>query len=1639
VPARHAPARRLLLLTAALAAAALLLVGGARAEAAATITVDILEPGTATDGKCSLAEALQAAETDAAFGGCTAGSGDDTINIGLDGTITAPNGGFQITSNVTVQGHADGTTVSGGGGVKIVLTKSGTPDTVNAKVVKLADLTVTGAGGAGVTVRDDSDTASLTERYDVVLENLLVEGNTAEGIKFEKEFESVRPGLVHVKDSVIKGNDLGGVSIKACDTSSDPATLKLTNSSISGNTSPASKPAWSGGLTNLCGRLEIRDSTVSRNEGPRAAVWANHGDWQDPNDRSSAKANTITVITNSTIADNRVPRPKRSDNYGGGIHVSQRQGGGFTPLIEVQHVTITRNEGDKDTASGIHLDDGVQAGIRNSVITGNRTIPSADDPPGNTVTGRQCRFLSPPGHVRWVNNASAAGSCWYATLSAESTLGSLADNGESVRIGPNGVEGRIETIKIDFDSLLFGTANAEHCRGRDARGVSRPQGFRCDIGAYEAKAFGIGGDVWVDADGNSVQDDGESPFVGVTLNLVDAEGEVIRSATTDNEGSYSFDVPPGTQGAPRTWEVRVTGTSEVLSGYRATTPSSLKLPVSADRSGIDFGYISTGSNWTRSINVNTLAGDAPDGRCSLVEAIRAANTDEAVDGCLAGSGDDTTNDDTINIAVAGSIDAPAGGFRITSNVTVQGHADGTTVSDGGGFSVVVTESGSSDAVPATRVKLADLTVTGSSGPGVEVVDYRNASVDKEYTVILENLDIEASDEDGVYVERYSGSSRSGHVEIGDSVIEGGSYGVHVGSCGRGSGGVKLTVTNSVIRGNSAGGVYNLCGSLRLVRSLVSDNSGPEGGVYSRYRRQPAGGDPPGTEIINSTIADNESKGIVVSQTGAVRPELSIVNSTIAANTDPDSFSAGIRARGAVSVSIVNTVVADNGAGNSGAQCRFASASLIDPGNADSGNASSDGSCGFALESIVARLWPLQDNGGTDGIGPNGGMGNVLTMAVRSASPLLGAADVAACPDKDGRGLGRPQGSGCDIGAYEAAEIKIGDRVWLDADGGGDQDPGEGPIAGVTVDLVGGADTVVASAKTDADGEYGFRVLPGTWTVRVTDTDGVLTDHRPPAEASKTARVGADNGTNLGFDFGYRGPVTIGDYVWVDANGNGVQDAGETPLEGVTVQLSDTEGDVVTDTTTGNDGRYEFHVPEGTWTVRVIDSQEVLSAYQATTPSLLTLSVTEGSGFPSNFDFGYISMGSKWKRVINVNKLTGDVDDGRCSLAEAINAANTDEADDGCLAGSGDDTINISKGGEIESTGSFKIESNVTIQGHSGGSTVRGVPFQVVLKDGGSSGSGSVPKVTLADLTITGAGDVGVLIDDKTTAVGSDTDYSVVLENLKVSGYNFGVRFLKRSDSAHPGSVEIKSSVVTGNRYWGVDWWDGSGAESVGVSLTVANSELRENSEGNHGGGGLRSMNGHVKIFNSLIGDNKGYGVYADRERSDTSDTEIVNTTIDGNRSDGNGNDGGVHVRGSGTLKIDNSTITRNGQGGVYADSPADVSVSITNTVIAKNTDVQCSSGLTLTVNEGNASSDASCGFTLVDESIGSGLGELADNGGAAPLGPNGGMGNVRTRAVGSASRLLDAGHAATCRATDARGLPRPSGGAGCDIGAYEAQ
>jgi uncharacterized repeat protein (TIGR01451 family) len=52
-------------------------------------------------------------------------------------------------------------------------------------------------------------------------------------------------------------------------------------------------------------------------------------------------------------------------------------------------------------------------------------------------------------------------------------------------------------------------------------------------------------------------------------------------------------------------------------------------------------------------------------------------------------------------------------------------------------------------------------------------------------------------------------------------------------------------------------------------------------------------------------------------------------------------------------------------------------------------------------------------------------------------------------------------------------------------------------------------------------------------------------------------------------------VSVGDYVWFDTNRNGVQDEGEAPVEGVTVNIYDADGKLVDTTTTDEHGFYSF--------------------------------------------------------------------------------------------------------------------------------------------------------------------------------------------------------------------------------------------------------------------------------------------------------------------------------------------------------------------------------------------------------------------------------------------------------------------------------
>ena len=75
------------------------------------------------------------------------------------------------------------------------------------------------------------------------------------------------------------------------------------------------------------------------------------------------------------------------------------------------------------------------------------------------------------------------------------------------------------------------------------------------------------------------------------------------------------------------------------------------------------------------------------------------------------------------------------------------------------------------------------------------------------------------------------------------------------------------------------------------------------------------------------------------------------------------------------------------------------------------NVLTDGTCNpVGSDQIVtdAGIGALADNGGP-----------TLTHGLLAGSPAIDAGDAGACPATDQRGVARPLGAGCDIGAYEA--------------------------------------------------------------------------------------------------------------------------------------------------------------------------------------------------------------------------------------------------------------------------------------------------------------------------------------------------------------------------------------------------------------------------------------------------------------------------------------------------------------------------------------------------------------------------------------------------------------------------------------------
>jgi predicted outer membrane repeat protein len=316
----------------------------------------------------------------------------------------------------------------------------------------------------------------------------------------------------------------------------------------------------------------------------------------------------------------------------------------------------------------------------------------------------------------------------------------------------------------------------------------------------------------------------------------------------------------------------------------------------------------------------------------------------------------------------------------------------------------------------------------------------------------------------------AGFANGGAASLSNILVQGNSSGDINGGLGNGA---FMTLTNALIRDNkavnvnggfanigvarlenvtisgnsasSAGGLGNLS-SLQMTNSTISGNHALGGGLLKPEHQGLGGGLANGAlaKLTNATISNNSATGSgggIASDASVVAAEqdraatIELVLGCPGPNCRPFVFPTS-----PPTALLQNTLVANS---PHGSNCFGVITSL-------GFNLSSDNSCNFArpgdLTGTNPRLGRLQNNGGptlgdardrntpfrgavatddnvaTDDTSFGPGRGSpTLTQALLDDSPAIDAIPVASCttPGTDQRGVERPQGAGCDIGAFEA--------------------------------------------------------------------------------------------------------------------------------------------------------------------------------------------------------------------------------------------------------------------------------------------------------------------------------------------------------------------------------------------------------------------------------------------------------------------------------------------------------------------------------------------------------------------------------------------------------------------------------------------
>ncbi len=173
-------------------------------------------------------------------------------------------------------------------------------------------------------------------------------------------------------------------------------------------------------------------------------------------------------------------------------------------------------------------------------------------------------------------------------------------------------------------------------------------------------------------------------------------------------------------------------------------------------------------------------------------------------------------------------------------------------------------------------------------------------------------------------------------------------------------------------------------------------------------------------------------------------------------------------------------------------------------------------------------------------------------------------------------------------------VSVGNFIWRDLNANGVQDAGEPGEPGVTVQIWNEAKTqLIDSGETNGSGNYTVQTPgPGNYRVRVLLPDaGTLFTSKDIGSDDQDDSDINPSGANVGFTDVYvfasnlisittidaglvpAAPNVVGNRVWNDLDGDGIQEPGEAGIPGITVQLRNSGGTVVDTAVTSSTGSY----------------------------------------------------------------------------------------------------------------------------------------------------------------------------------------------------------------------------------------------------------------------------------------------------------------------------------------------------------------------------------------------------------------------------------------------------------------------------------